>query len=276
MPPRQIDATAFNPDGLPMRLAATYGRDIAASPARIWENVRDWEHLPWLHAGSFAECRLEDEGDWGWRARTRGREAEARETVVEVALDLPNRRYVSRTLDGPLPGVEIWTRLSPIAPRRTRVDVEFHLPHLSEAQAEKAGRALVALYTTLWDEDEAMMIARQQALDAPRANLDGKSVSLGSVDTLRASLPRLVEAGGVSVRIVEREGRLVAYRARCPHLMAPLGGIEPDAEGILTCPWHGYRFDIETGCSTDGRGLSLGRSPRIEIAADGEAVLVWT
>ncbi len=276
MPPRQTNATAFNPDGLPMRLAATYGRDIAASPARIWENVRDWEHLPWLHAGSFAECRLDDEGDWGWRARTRGMGAGAPETVVEVALDPANMRYVSRTLEGPLPGVEIWTRLSAITPRQTRVDVEFHLPHLGEAQAEKAGRALVALYTTLWDEDEAMMIARQAALDAPRVRPEGGRVLLGPIDTLRTSLPRLVEAGGMPVRIVERGGRLIAYRARCPHLMAPLGDIEPDAGGILTCPWHGYRFDIETGCSADDRGLSLGRSPRIDIAADGEATLVWT
>lgn len=276
MPPRQTNATAFNPSGLPMRLAATYSRDIAASPARIWENVRDWEHLPWLHAGSFAECRLEDEGDWGWRARTRGQGAGASETIVEVAVDLPNWRYVSRTLEGPLPGVEIWTRLTPIAPRKTRVDVEFHLPHLGEAQAEKAGRTLVALYTTLWDEDEAMMVARQETLDAPRADPKGESVSLGSVDALRASLPRLVETGGGPVRIVERGGRLIAYRCRCPHLMAPLGDVEPDTGGILVCPWHGYRFDIETGCSADGRGLSLGRSPRIDIAADGEATLVWT
>ena len=33
---------------------AVYRRRIGASLERVWENVRDWEHLPWLHRQSFA------------------------------------------------------------------------------------------------------------------------------------------------------------------------------------------------------------------------------
>ncbi|MCE9649162.1 MAG: Rieske 2Fe-2S domain-containing protein [Parvibaculum sp.] len=221
MAARQRNATDINPNGLPMRIAATYSREIEASRARAWENVRDWEHLPWLHAGSFSECRLDEEGEWGWRAVTRGTgKAAAQQSVIEVAIDAALGRYVSRTLEGPLPGVEIWTQLTELAPRRTRVEVEFHLPHLSEELAQKAGEGLVRLYTRLWNEDEAMMIARQAALDERRNPAMQKSLT-------------------------------------CPHMGAPLDHVEPDAQGCITCPWHGYRFDAKTGLSADGRGLKI-------------------
>lgn len=218
---RQRNATTPNPNGLPMRVAATYTREIAASLARAWENVRDWEHLPWLHADSFSACRLDEEGDWGWRAATKGVGVAAeQETVIELAIDASNLRYVSRTLEGALPGVEIWTQLTGLEANRTRVDVEFHLPYLTEAQAAKAGQNLVRLYTKLWDEDEAMMVARQAALDA-------------------------------------RHNPTPLKHLRCPHMGAPLDNVAPDLDGCITCPWHGYRFDAETGSSVDGRGLTL-------------------
>lgn len=33
----------------------------------------------------------------------------------------------------------------------------------------------------------------------------------------------------------------------CPHRGAPLCGITPDADGIITCPAHGLRWDAATG-----------------------------
>ncbi|MGB3809862.1 MAG: Rieske 2Fe-2S domain-containing protein [Parvibaculum sp.] len=275
MPPRQHRATEFNPNGLPMRIAASYSRDIAASLARAWENVRDWEHLPWLHADSFSACRLDDEGDWGWRAVTRGTGAAAnQETVIELAIDAGNLRYVSRTLEGPLPGVEIWTRFTELEPRKTRVDVEFHLPHLAQEQAAKAGKGLIRLYTKLWDEDEAMMIARQQALDR-RGQVARDPVPLGPLDALRRTLPLTLDIDGMTLRIIGLRGTLHAYPARCPHMMAPLDQVVPDADGCITCPWHGYRFDVATGLSSDGRGLSLGAMPRIDIDEENHATLIW-
>lgn len=274
MAPHQTNATAENPNNLPMRIAARYSREVGASLARAWENVRDWEHLPWLHAESFSECRLEEQGDWGWRAVTRGTANNAPETIVELVIDAAASRYVSRTLEGPLPGVEIWTRLSAITPRRTLVDVEFHLPHLTEEQAEKAGRSLVRLYTRLWDEDEAMMIARQEALDA-NPSVDDAPIALGTLTELQSSLPRIVESGRGPVRIIDHNGKLIAYPTRCPHMKALLTEVEPDNAGCITCPWHGYRFDVETGLSADDRGLKLGRMPEIIINDASEATLRW-
>lgn len=259
-----------------MRIAGRYSRVVGASLARAWENVRDWEHLPWLHADSFSECRLEEEGDWGWRAVTKSADAAAQETVIELAIDATASRYVSRTLDGGLPGVEIWTRLTKLDMHQTQVDVEFHLPHLSEAQAAKAGVNLVQLYTKLWDEDEAMMIARQQALDARANSKTPAPIALGPLRDLGASLPRLLDSEAGPIRIIKLGEEIRAHPARCPHLKGPLQFAEPDAEGCVTCPWHGYRFDVTSGLSDDGRGLSLGIMPQVRIDEQQEAWLVWT
>tara|TARA_R110000868_G_scaffold157512_4_gene384817 strand:- start:1985 stop:2821 length:837 start_codon:yes stop_codon:yes gene_type:complete len=276
MPLRQTNALSENPDGLPMRIAGRYNRVVKASIARAWENVRDWEHLPWLHADSFSDCRLEEEGNWGWRAVTKGvGPAADQETVIELAIDADASRYVSRTLAGGLPGVEIWTRLTKLAAHQTQVDVEFHLPHLTEAQADKAGAGLVRLYTKLWDEDEAMMIARQEALDARDKSRAPAPVALGPARDLDASLPRLVQSEAGPVRLISLNGEIRAYPARCPHLKGPLQFAVPDAQGCITCPWHGYRFNVATGLSADGRGLSLGVVPQIRIDENQQAFLIW-
>ena len=72
-------------------------------------------------------------------------------------------------------------------------------------------------YTRLWDEDEAMMIRRQAVVD-------------GRV----AEPPRAVTVAGA-----RRE-----FSTVCPHLGGPLADAPVDADGIVTCPWHGRRFDV--------------------------------
>ncbi len=124
-----------------LTLVATYRRTIRASLARIWENVLDWEHLPWLHRRSFLGIRLLEQSPEAWRARVTLPPADApREVGLEVRLDRPNLRYWSRTLEGQGAGTEVLTCLEPLVYLR--------------------------LYTRLWDEDERMMRRRQALLDA--------------------------------------------------------------------------------------------------------------
>lgn len=51
-----------------------------------------------------------------------------------------------------------------------------------------------------------------------------------------------------SVLIVNLENRLSAYRNACAHQGRPLdGGVLDPANGTLTCPWHGFCFDVTSG-----------------------------
>ena len=74
----------------------------------MWENVRDWEHLPWLHRSSFSSIALFDSGAWGWTARV-GLQPGDDEAVVELRIDPAEPRYVARTLEGGFRGAEVWT-----------------------------------------------------------------------------------------------------------------------------------------------------------------------
>ncbi len=73
-------------------VAATYRRDLVASLERVWDDVFDWEHLPWLHATTFRAIERLAEDRFGWRARVhlaRGGEAELE--LVARAAKRPHR-----------------------------------------------------------------------------------------------------------------------------------------------------------------------------------------
>lgn len=150
--------------------------------------------------------------------------------------------------------------------------MEFWIAESASAHADEVGRALVALYTRLWDEDEEMMIERSAQLAARSASpspgaRDPGPLDLGPLASLRTALPRTVEFGEQRYRIVDLDGELLVHSVLCPHLLGPLGDCEI-CGGELECPWHGYRFDLRSGRSCDGRRFRLAEAPR--IAVEGE------
>jgi len=264
-----------------LTLAAVYEREVAASLERIWENVLDWEHLPWLHRDSFLEIREVDAGPDCWRARVLlPQPGEPRPAWIEVCLDRARLQYVTRTLAGLGEGTEIWTRLDSVADRVTRITVEFHLPGVKAilgSRLREVGAMYTQLYMRLWNEDEGMMIRRQAVLDARSApgTADAKPLPLGSASSLRAHVPRVIDTVVGRLRIVEIGGELRVHNTVCPHLGGPLEDAMPDADGCIVCPWHGYRFDLRTGKSAEGRRLALSSAPAVLEDATGEAYLVW-
>ena len=256
---------------------ATYQRTVKAPLVRVWENVFDWEHLPWLHRSAFFAIEHVDSGRWGWKARIALQPEESRqEILLELVVDRPARRYVARTLEGGGKGTEIWTDLDPIDDLQTGIEVEFHLPGVAPGQEDALGAAFTRVYTRLWDEDEAMMIRRGERL-ARRADPGEppKPVSLGRLDDLRSRLPLVLEAGGHPFRIIELQGELVAHSTVCAHMLGPLDHASLE-EGRIRCPWHGYRFDVRTGRCLDSTRLRLHPAPRVEIdPASSEVRLLW-
>lgn len=255
-------------------VASTYRREVFASLERVWENVYDWEHLPWIHSKAFNAIDLVDSGDWGWRARIEL--AGQAKAEIELIADRSAGRYVARTFAGAGAPTEIWTSLEAVAEDRTAIQVEFCVAPMSEDALRKLGGGFVSLYTLLWDQDEEMMRVRQAALDqGPFAPSDSvESRRIGRFDEIRSKLPMAIEFAGRSFRIIEVAGELVAHSTECPHRLGPLNECEI-VDGSLTCPWHGYRFDARTGRSVDGRSLRLPHAPRIVIdSASQEVTLV--
>jgi nitrite reductase/ring-hydroxylating ferredoxin subunit len=127
-----------------------------------------------------------------------------------------------------------------------------------------------------------MMAERQRQLDRAaqtrvRVHDTARApVPLGDEASLRRRLPLLIEIAGRLYRILEAGGEIVVHSAVCPHMGGPLGNAPIDEHGCITCPWHGYRFDVRSCRNADGHRLKLVRAPRVEVdAATGEAYLRW-
>jgi nitrite reductase (NADH) small subunit len=93
---------------------------------------------------------------------------------------------------------------------------------------------------------------------------------LGSVAELRAQDRLIATVGDQTVVVFDVGGSLVAIPAECPHAGGPLCQGER-AGGVLSCPWHGYNFDLRTGACEDDDALRL---ERYEVRIEGDDILV--
>ncbi|GAA4643079.1 hypothetical protein GCM10023115_10390 [Pontixanthobacter gangjinensis] len=250
-----------------------YTRSIPVSLNRMMENAYDWEHLPFVHPSSFASIELIDQGEWGWRCKTGlPPAAGGGEQEVELLVDRPNHYWATTVLSGTGEGIQIHTQASDKGSsdgRMIAIDVRFYLPQAPETAAQSAMILgyLQGQYKTLYDEDEALMSSRQQALDDRKKVSDDipSSVDLGIEAELDRgkSHPVSLERGRFAVR--HHGGEWIAHAAVCPHMLGPLGDAEIDAEGLITCPWHAYRFEIDGGAEQQGRCGDLLPPPPIRL-----------
>lgn len=245
----------------------TYTRELPVSLARMYENALDWEHLPHLHAGSFKAITCRSAGAWGWHC-----DAVLPNDMpveLELRLDRTHQRWVTRTLSGTGEGTEIWSYVFGHEAGGLRVVVDFFVPGVPEEARAQMLAFYTQLYTGLYDEDVEMMTGRQAALEETPAL--GDVINLGQVEAVKAKLPVLFALGGKRFRLVEHGGKLIAHSAVCPHMLGPLDGA-PVIDGAVTCPWHGYVFDVETGAARSGQSCKLATPPNVRINDVGEVV----
>ena len=199
-----------------LQLAGTYRRHVHAFLERIWENVFDWEHLAHLHNERFRACRLIERGPWGWRVELTPHGAVSQ--TIELQANRANNRYVSTTVEGAGEGTEIRVSLTPVAEHLVDVLVEFLVPETRPDRLAALGAAYTAAYARLWEEDEAMMQARENALSRRnRPDRSSGSLDLGDERAVHANLPLQFELGGMTYRLLAIEGSLVAHSGLCPH-----------------------------------------------------------
>jgi nitrite reductase/ring-hydroxylating ferredoxin subunit len=67
--------------------------------------------------------------------------------------------------------------------------------------------------------------------------------------------------------VANRGGDLRAVSSRCRHQLADLSKGSLDPDGCLVCPWHGARYDLDSGAMVEGpKGFLgyVGRTPGYE------------
>ena len=76
----------------------------------------------------------------------------------------------------------------------------------------------------------------------------------GHTDEFKDRRPHDVVVGGIHVVVVKVDGEMIAFENSCPHQHFSLlhqGTIDGCA---ITCPMHGWTFDMKSGVSTNGNG----------------------
>ena len=86
-------------------------------------------------------------------------------------------------------------------------------------------------------------VAREQGTAPP---VPVKEVMAAKVSDIPDNERKIVEIDGLSIGVFHHQGEWYAVRNSCIHRGGPVAtGIL--AGDVLTCPWHGFQFDLRTG-----------------------------
>jgi nitrite reductase (NADH) small subunit len=78
---------------------------------------------------------------------------------------------------------------------------------------------------------------------------------------------RVFEVGNKLIALFCHDGQYFAIDDVCPHMGASLSGGYLE-NGIVTCPWHAWRFRLADGAWADNPRIKIGCYP-VQVA-DGE------
>jgi len=85
-------------------------------------------------------------------------------------------------------------------------------------------------------------------------------------DDIPAGTIREFQVNGTTVAIANVDGKLFAINNTCLHRGGPLG--EGELAGkVVTCPWHGWQYDVTTGKTLANPAVGVECYP-LEIKGD--------
>ena len=79
-------------------------------------------------------------------------------------------------------------------------------------------------------------------------------------DELQEGNCKTIECGMKVIAVFRSEGSLHAIDDFCPHMGAALSGGHVEA-GMVTCPWHAWRFRLCDGAWADNPKIRIGSYP---------------
>jgi nitrite reductase/ring-hydroxylating ferredoxin subunit len=80
--------------------------------------------------------------------------------------------------------------------------------------------------------------------------------TVARVDEIEPGTVRLVRVGDREIALARVDGEFYATQGHCLHLQGPLGEGRLE-DHVLTCPWHGWQYDIRTGENEFDRAIQL-------------------
>ena len=84
--------------------------------------------------------------------------------------------------------------------------------------------------------------------------------SVARVDEIPPGTIAALQVDGEDIAVANVGGEFFATQGHCLHLQGPLG--EGRLEGpVLSCPWHGWQYDVRTGENEFDRAIQLQTYP---------------
>jgi nitrite reductase/ring-hydroxylating ferredoxin subunit len=72
-------------------------------------------------------------------------------------------------------------------------------------------------------------------------------VTVARVEDVPPGTVKAVRAGEEPIALANCAGSFYATQGQCLHLEGPLGEGRLNEDCFLTCPWHGWTYDVRTG-----------------------------
>ena len=86
----------------------------------------------------------------------------------------------------------------------------------------------------------------------------GEFIRVASTDDVKPGNGMVVEMNDKALALFNIDGTIYAIDNTCVHRGGPLG--EGDLEGdTVSCPWHGWRFNVRTGERPENPDFKLAR-----------------
>ncbi|HKY32918.1 MAG TPA: Rieske 2Fe-2S domain-containing protein [Candidatus Polarisedimenticolia bacterium] len=92
----------------------------------------------------------------------------------------------------------------------------------------------------------------------------------GRITDLKPGDARVIEAAGKSIALCNLDGTFYALDNTCAHRGGPLGEGFLDGDKV-TCPWHGWQYELATGRCATNPAASVAR---YETRIEGDEVLI--
>ena len=93
---------------------------------------------------------------------------------------------------------------------------------------------------------------------------------VASTSEIPAGTGKALEVGGQSIAVFNCDGTFYAVENTCKHQGGPLG--EGSLSGTsVTCPWHGWEYDVTTGACSMDESISV---QKYSVKVEGEDVFI--
>jgi nitrite reductase (NADH) small subunit len=98
----------------------------------------------------------------------------------------------------------------------------------------------------------------------------GEFVRVAAVDDVKPGQGLVAEVNGKALAVFNVDGQIHVIDNTCAHRGGPLGEGELEAT-VVTCPWHGWQFDVTTGACVNNPSARVQSYP---VKVEGSDVKV--